>query len=451
MTLAPPDRHSRFIVGIAYEMQRDGLLAFFERAWRQYGDLAHLQIRSEHIFLVTHPDTVRYVSVSSKDNYDKLESYDVVRELLLGDGLVSSTGELWRRQRRLMAPFFTPQGVQQYYDVILSEALDFTERWERQADTGTPLDMINEMMFITAAIILRAMFSTDVDERILDIKDDVETMIQFVAKREMVPVQPPLWFPLPSIRRYVAARQRVHTYLEEIIAQRRSFPEKQWPDDLLSKLMRARDEESGEAMSDSLLRDESITMFFAGHETTARTLSFLWYALDQNPAVMAKLHAELDAVLGDETPTVEQLKQLPYTLQVIKETLRLYPPAPLYVRDAVADDVIGDTFIPAGARMMLFPYASHRDEAFWPDPGRFDPDRWLPEEEAARHPYAFHSFAAGKRICIGNSFSLFEAHIITALLARHFTPGLLPGHVPQIEMAGTLNVRNGLPMTLARR
>ncbi len=446
-----PDRRSRAIVDIALEFRRKGLLDFFMDAWRQFGDLAHIQIGPGHLFLVTHPDTVRHVSVTNGDNYDKLDSYDPVRELLLGDGLVTSTGELWRRQRRLMAPFFTPRGVLEYDPIIVDEAASFLERWERLAATGEPVEMVGEMMFITAAIILRAMFSTDVDARILSIKDDVETMIRFVARREMLPFQAPLWLPTPTNRRYVAARNRVHAFIADVIARRRALPADEWPDDLLNKLMSAVDDETGETMSDRLLRDEAITIFFAGHETTARTLTFLWCALDRHPKVATRLHAELDAILDDGPPTPVQLRRLPYALQTIKETIRLYPPAPIYVRDAVSDDVIGDVIVPAGARMMLFPYASHRDPAFWPDPERFDPDRWLPEVEAARNPYAYHPFAAGKRICIGNHFSLFEAHIITAMLARRFAPRLLPGHSPQIEMAGTLNVRNGLPMIIAHR
>ncbi len=451
MTVVTPDRSSRLIVDIAWDMQRQGLLQFFEQSWRRYGELPHLQIGPQHVFLVVHPDDVRYVTVTQRDNYDKLQSYDVVRELLLGNGLVTSRGALWRRQRRIMAPFFTPRGILQFYDLVVSDGLKLAERWETLAANGRPVEIMDEMTQITASIILRSMFSTDADAHILDIKDDVETMIQFVSTREMNPLSAPLWMPTPGNRRYQAAREHVHAFIDGVIARRRALPVAEWPDDLLGKLMLAQDDETGEAMSDSLLRDECITLFFAGHETTARTLTFMWYALDRNPAVAARLHAELDTVLGDAPPTTEQLKQLPFTLQVIKETLRLYPPAPIYVRDAVADDVLRDTAVPAGSRMMLFPYATHRHPDFWPEPERFDPDRWLPEVEEARHPYAYHPFAAGQRICIGNNFSLLESHILTAILARRFAPQLVPGHVPDIVMAGTLSIHNGLPMVIARR
>jgi cytochrome P450 len=447
----PSGRTSRYVIDIALEMQRKGLLDFFMDSWREYGDLARIQIRSEVMFLVTHPDDVRAVNVGRRKNYDKLQSYDVVRELLLGDGLLTSTGDLWRRQRRLMAPFFTPKAVTDYFPVVLADGQTLIARWEKLAKSGQPVEIIDEMMLATASIILRSMFSMESDEQMLQIKDAVETMIGFVSTREMIPLSLPLWLPTPANNRYRQAHELVHTYIEGLIARRRAIPEEEWPDDLLSKLMLARDEETGQAMSDDLLRDEAITIFFAGHETTARTLTFLWYALSLNPGVEQRLHEEIDAVIGRRLPTLDDLKQLPYTLRVIKETLRLYPPAPIYVRDTIADDELGGRPIPAGSRMMLFPYASHRHPDFWHDPERFDPDRWLPERESARHPYAYHPFAAGQRICIGNNFSLFESQVLVAMLAARFAPRLAPGHQPQIGMAGTLISRNGLPMRIIGR
>ncbi|HET9495623.1 MAG TPA: cytochrome P450, partial [Chloroflexia bacterium] len=189
----------------------------------------------------------------------------------------------------------------------------------------------------------------------------------------------------------------------------------------------------------------------AGHETTARTLAFLWYALAEHPEVAERMHAEIDEVLADDAPVIAHLKQLPYTLQVVKETLRLYPAAPMYARDAAAPDEIDGLPVPVGAQMLVMPYLTHRHPEFWPDPLRFDPDRWTPEQEAARHPYAYHPFAAGQRICLGNNFSLFESHVLVALLARHFELRKVPGHTPQMQMQGTLGSANGLPMVVARR
>jgi cytochrome P450 len=215
--------------------------------------------------------------------------------------------------------------------------------------------------------------------------------------------------------------------------------------------MRAQDEETGETMAENLLRDESITTFFAGHETTARTMSAAWYALAANPAVATRLHQELDTVLGDRSPTVEDLHHLPYTLQVIKEVLRLYPPAPFYARDAVTADRYDGYAIHAQAAVMLSPYYTHRHPDFWENPSQFDPDRWTSEREKARHPYAYHPFATGQRICIGNNFSLLEAHILLALLAKHFVPRLVSGYTPQWVMKGVLGTANGFPMQIEAR
>lgn len=446
-----PGRRSRFVVDFAFDVQRKGFLRFFEEAWRQYGDLARFQIGSGTMFLAVHPEHVRHISITNRQNYDKGVSYDIVRELLLGDGLVTSTGALWRRQRRLMAPFFTPRNVEAYLPIFLEDGLWLQKRWEELARQGEVVEMTDEMMRITASIILKTMFSMESDEDILQIKHAVETMIQFVSVGQMNPLRPPLWLPTPHNRAYLQARRLVHAYIDGVIARRRAMPPDEWPDDLLSKLMLARDEESGEAMGDDLLRDEAITIFFAGHETTARTLTFLWYALAQNPEVEAQLHAELDAVVGGGAPTLAQLKQLAYTLQTIKETLRLYPPAPTYVRDALGDDEIDGVPVPAGSRMMLWPYLTHRHADFWQWPLHFDPDRWQPEQEVARHPYAYHPFAAGQRICIGNNFSLFESQVLVALLAARFTPRLLPGFELRLEMAGTLIAKGGLPMRIVAR
>lgn len=443
---APGPGLLRFIHGV----RKHGLLEFAGRQWREHGDVFQVRIGRRTLVFVMHPDAVEHVNVGHRHNYDKLGSYDVVRRYLLGDGLVASTGELWRRQRRLMAPFFTPKGVQAYAQLMLSDGARLMERWQGLAGQGAEVEIAEEMTFVTASIILKAMFSSETIESIHQMKDAVETMIGFVDTK-MAGVPLPLWLPTAKNRRYIAAREMVHRAIRGVIAERRAIEEARWPDDLLTRLMQARDEETGQAMSEGLLRDESITTFFAGHETTARTMTFAWYALAANPTVTQRLHEELDRVLAGRAPTTELLRQLPYTLQVIKEVLRLYPAAPFYVRDAIAGDQIGGFEVPAGAAVMLSPYYTHRHPQFWADPEVFDPDRWTREREAGRHSHAYHPFAAGPRICIGNHFSLLESHVLLAMLAMRFTPRLRAGYVPQWVMRGTLGLANGLPMRIAAR
>jgi cytochrome P450 len=313
--------------------------------------------------------------------------------------------------------------------------------------------MVSEMTRVTATIILRSMFGLDIsEERLRSLEGDVQNMIMFVYRREMMPLKPPMWVPLPSHRQYRTARGRVHALIREVIARRRALPQAQWPDDLLSKLMAARDEETGEMMSDLLVHDEAIGIFIAGHETTANTMAFLWYALHENQDVAVRLHAELDAVLPpNEPPTLEHLKRLPYTLRTIKEVLRLYPPSPAQPRDPVSDQVLGDMRVPSGIYTMLFPYATHRHPDFWEQPERFDPDRFLPERETVRHPFAYFPFGGGQRVCLGNNFAMLEAHILTALLSRRFNARFLGENQPRIDIGGTLKMRGGLPMSIVRR
>lgn len=443
---APGPGLLQFVSGV----RSQGLLAFVGEQWREHGDVFHVRLGLRTLVFVMHPDAVEHVNLGQRDNYDKLRSYDPVRKYLIGDGLVTSRGELWRRQRKLMAPFFTPKGVQTYADLMIRDAARLVERWQGLAETGEEVEIAEEMTLITASIILKAMFSTETMESIHRMKDAVGTMIAF-ADTQMIGVRLPVWLPTARNRKYRAARELVHRAIEAIIAERRRTDEAEWPDDLLSRLMRTRDEETGQAMSETLLRDESITIFFAGHETTARTMTFTWYALAKNPGVAERLREELDRVLGGRTPTADDLRRLPYTLQVIKEVLRLYPAAPFYARDAVATEALAGYPVPAGAVVMLSPYYTHRHPQFWDDPEAFDPDRWTREREATHHNHAYHPFASGPRICIGNNFSLLESQVLLALLAQRFTPRLREGFEPAWEMQGTLGIANGLPMVITSR
>lgn len=443
---APGPSLLQFIRGV----RSRGFLGHIGDLWREHGDVFQVHIGRRTLMFAMHPDMVEHVTVSNRQNYDKRRSYDPVRRYLLGEGLVASTGELWKRQRKLMAPFFTPKGVQAYAEMMLRDGGRLADRWQQLAQGGAEVEISEEMTSITASIILKAMFSSETMESITRMKDAVETMITFVDST-MKPVRLPLWVPTAKNRKYVAAREFVHRTIEGLIADRRAVDVARWPDDLLTRLMQARDDETGQAMSETLLRDESITTFFAGHETTARTMTFTWYALAANPEVAAKLHAELDRVLAGRAPTVDDLKQLPYTLQVVKEVLRMYPAAPFYVRDAVAPDQLGGFTVPTGAAVMLSPYYTQRHPQFWDDPEKFDPDRWTREREAARHGHAYHPFAAGPRICIGNNFSLLESHLLLAILAQRFAPRLRPDYKPRWIMRGTLGLEGGLPMTIAAR
>jgi cytochrome P450 len=436
----------RFLRGV----RAKGFLDFIGELWREFGDVFQVRIASRTLVFAMHPQAVEHVNVVHRQNYDKRDSYEPVRKYLTGEGLVSSTGEVWRRQRKLLAPFFTPKGIQAYAQVMIRDGERLVERWEGLARAGGEVDIPREMSTVTASIILKAMFSTETLESIHRMKDAVETMVSWVSDRSTSLSLPP-WLPMPANRRYRAARELMHRSISDLVAKRRATDEAQWPDDLLSRMMRTRDEETGAPMSEGLLRDETITAFVAGHETTARTLTFTWYALAANPHAAERLHEELDRVLNGRLPTVDDLRQLPYTLQVLKEVLRLYPAAPFYARDALGPDQLDGHDVPAGAGIMLSPYYTHRHPLFWDEPDRFDPDRWTREREAMLHGHQYHPFAAGPRICIGNNFSLLESHLLLAILAQRFAPRLREGYRAQWEMLGVLGLKGGLPMVIAPR
>jgi cytochrome P450 len=446
-----PGPKSFFGLKNIYDLSQEGMRRFIEEAWHEYGDIFEVTVGPRTMVMVIHPDYVRHITVTNARNYDKLQSYDPVRKYIVGDGLVTSTGELWKRQRRLMAPFYTPRAVEEFADIFLRDTFAVVERWEQLAAGSAQVEMFDEMALVTASIVLKAIFSTESDQDILEVKEWVETMIGFAAGGATNPFKLPDWAPTAGNKRYWQAHDKVHAYINRVLDARLAMAEANYPNDLLSKLITAEDPESGERMPRALLRDEALTNFFAGYETSARSMSHAWYALAQNPAVKARLHAELDRELGTEAPTLETMKRLPYTLRVIKETLRLYPPAPMFAKDVVGDDVIDGYQIKKGSTILLLPYFTHRHPDFWEDPLRFEPERHAPEAEKVRHPQAYYPFASGQRICLGNHFSLLETHIMLAVLAQRFDPQLLPGYQADFTMQSLLQIANGLPMVLEKR
>lgn len=434
-----------------HHLSQDGMLKFLSECWQEYGDIFEVQLGPKKLVMVIHPEHVRHITLTNSENYEKLGSYDSVRKYVIGDGIVTSTGELWKRQRRLMAPFYTPRGVQEFADIFLRDTVALTERWDTLVANRPEVEMFDEMALVTASIVLKAIFSTESDDDIFEIKECVETMISYSAGGMANPFKLPDWVPTESNSKYWKARERVHGYIDSVLDNRLALDEAAYPNDLLSKLILAEDPETGERMSRDLLRDEALTNFFAGYETSARSMSHVWYALERNPDVKAKLHEELDRELGDAIPTLDTLKHLPYTLRIIKEALRLYPPAPMYAKDVIDDDVIDGYHIEKGSTVLLLPYFTHRHPDFWDEPLRFEPDRHAPEAEKARHSQAYHPFASGQRVCLGNHFSLLETHIMLAILAQRFDPTFVPGYEADFSMSGLLEIENGLPMILEKR
>jgi len=422
-----------------------GFLQFLMDGWREYGDFYFIELGSSGMHVVINPDDVQKILLKNAANYTKLSSYNNTRQYLMGNGLVTSIGDEWLWQRRLLAPFFTPRGVAHYTTLFIQETQAMLARWQ-QHDTLQPLNISDEMVSLTLSIILKVIFNVESDDRLTLIQEDVETLFKFAGQRRRSVIKTPLWLPTENNQQYQAARQRLNSYIEELVAKRHATPKAQWSNDILSKILSAEDDASGRSFSQQDIIDQCITFFVAGHETTARMMTFALYALSQNPDVQTQLIAEIDAKVAGDVPTVDELKQMPYTLRTLKETLRLYPSAAFYPRDVIDDDTLSGYAVGAGTALMLFPYGTHRHPDYWQDPLTFDPDRFSPEREATRHPFAYAPFSGGKRICIGNNFSLLEGQIILATLYKHVIPQLVTGHDPQIMATATLAPSAGMPM-----
>jgi cytochrome P450 len=418
--------------------------------WQRYGDIVRFRILFWPAYTLYHPDHLKYVLQDNHRNYNKqFPMMNTVRPLF-GDGLFTSDGESWRRQRRLMQPSFNHKRLAGSGTVMTEATLAMLERWQ---GAGTQhLDIPLEMKSLTQRIAGLTLFNLDLSDEVDTVGRAFTMLLPLLLKYTFVPF-PPLWVPTPRSRRLQAGLETLNKIVYGIITERRKQAADSGMDerDLLSMLLAARDEETGEGMSDQQLRDEVMGLLLAGHETTPLALIWTWYLLSQHPEVEERLHAELDTVLGGQVPTVEQLNDLPYTRMVIQEALRLYPPVFGMTRHTIADDEIGGYHVPANSIIFLSPYYTHRHPAFWEEPERFDPERFTPERSAGRPRFAYFPFGGGLRRCIGNAFALMEAQLVLATVAQRYHLRLLPNHPVEPQVLFTVRPRYGLPMTLHAR
>ena len=417
-------------------------IGFMARAWTECGDVTRLRFVSLPAHLLAHPDHVRHVLVDNHRNYDKqTKGFDVLR-IVLGNGLLTSEGDFWRRQRRIAQPAFHKDRVTAFAKVMVTAAEDTARRWEDVAKRDGTLDAAAEMMRLTLRIAGETLLSTDVTADADAVGTSVSLLLNEANRRILRPIDVPLSVPTPHNKRLIGAVESLDAVVHRMIEDRRRTTER--PNDLLTMLMDARDEETGEGMTDQQLRDEVLTIFLAGHETTANALVWTFYLLSKHPDVGRKLAAELHDVLGGRAPDVADLGKLVYTTAVLKESMRLYPPAWIIGRRAVDDDVIDGFDIPRDSFVFVSPWITHRHTAFWPNPEGFDPDRFLPERAAEIARYAYFPFGAGPRICIGQGFAMMEAQLLLATLWQRFHLDLVTSHrvVPQPSI--TLRPRYGI-------
>jgi cytochrome P450 len=432
------------LIGCVADVLRDGP-GFLARVARERpGEVAAFRLGPVTVYLVTHPDHVQRVLVEDRQSFTKGGMWRGTKAVL-GNGLVASEGELWARQRRLMQPLFTTARLAALADQMV-EVVGREVEALRARGPGARVDMAHEMGALTQRVILETMFGPGIDRAETDrLSDQLLVAFQGMNLRLFLYFLPER-LPLPDERRFRRAIAAIDEALLRLVRARRAEGSER--DDLLSLLLHARDEVSGEGMDERQIRDELVTMFAAGNDTTANAMTWLWVALSLRPAVEQRLRAEVAEVLGDRRPTHADLARLSYTKLVVQETLRLYPAVWMFPRFAAVETILGPNRIPAGSPILLSPIATHRDPALWPDPETFDPERFTPERSAGRPRYAYYPFGGGPRQCIGNHFALMEAQIITAMMVQRLRPRLLPGHRVELSSASTLKPRGGLPVTL---
>jgi cytochrome P450 len=426
-------------------LNRKKELQYVSALVHRYGDFIKLPLPGSRVYLLNHPDYVKHVLQDNHPNYIRHLTFERFK-LVLGENLLTSEGEFWRRRRRLEQPAFQHKQIAEYAQIFTESTASMLQRWERIYQNDKPIDAHRESMHLAMDIVSRALFSTILGSEWEDAVRAFAVTQEWGYRRRWVRI--PLVLPTPWNLRFRKACKTLDRIVYDIIAKRRQINGNRT--DLLGLLMGARDE-AGRGLSDKELRDEVLMLFSAGHETTANNLAWSCFLLSQNPAAARKLEAEVDQVLQGRIPTAEDASRLRYTKMVIQESLRLYPPARVILRSAIKSDRIAGYEIPSGSIVMFFQWSLHRHPEFWKNPEEFDPERFSPERSRGYHPYAFFPFGGGPRMCIGSEFALLEAQPALAMIVQRFRLKVVPGHTVEPDPVVTLKPKSGILMRLDKR
>lgn len=431
------------LLWFALTQKFDGLEYAFVTS-ETFGPAAYSEMGPMKVFQFTDPDLIHEVLVEKAAQFQKGNILRRAFVPFLGQGLLTSEGEFWKRQRKLAQPAFHPRRVDSYGDVMVA----YTDRMLDSWHTGQTLWLDREMMKLTLGIVCKTLFDADVSEEADRIGDLVNEVLEFANETIADPFPLPEWVPTPRRQKLKAAMTELDAIIQRIIdARRQSNADR---GDLLSMLLSARDD-NDQGMSDKQLRDEVMTLFLAGHETTAMTMAWAWYLLTTHPAVYDRLQAEVDTVLAGRAPTVADLAQLPYAERVIKEALRLYPAAPGANRQPLEDTTIGGYPVKKGVELSLSIWAMHRSDRYFPKPDQFDPERFSPEREKEIPKGAYLPFGGGPRVCIGNAFALMEARLLLVRMVQRARLELIPGQTIKPIQLLTVRPVNGMQMKVSLR
>ena len=444
MNSLPPGPTGKLITGVMREFNRD-TLGFIERCQRDYGDVVRSRFLYLHAYFIYNPADIETLLTTDAKSYRKARSLrSPFFYRLVGNGLVTSEGDFWRRQRRLAQPAFHRQRISSYGDIMV----DYTTRAIAKWKDGEQHDIARDMTRLTLEVVVKTLFNSDVSND----ADHVGAMLSEIVKP--FAAQATLkWIadnrlPTPGHRRYFNAVSEIDRVVFRIISERRASGTDEG--DLLSMLLQAQDED-GSQMSDAQLRDEVMTLFLAGHETTALALSWTWYLLAKYPEAETKFHAELDEVLGGRVPEVSDLPKLKYAEMIAKETMRLYPPAYAVGREAIEETELGGYRVPRGTQLFAFQWVTHRDPRFFERPNEFDPDRWNSEAIQDLPKYAYFPFGGGPRQCIGNYFAMMEIVLLMATIGQRFKFSLVEDHPVEVLPVLSLRPKNGIKVITASR
>lgn len=420
---------------------------FFMRCLAMNEDILKIQVVARKIYMIFTAELAQHVLQKNNKNYRKSKGYKTFR-LLLGDGLLTSEGDFWMKQRRLAQPAFHRKKLAGFVNTMVNCTDDLLKKWEG-FEQDKPVNMAHEMMEIALQVVTQCLFSASVEIDTHKIDEAMSIGMTYVTDIIRKPLPIPLSIPTPKNQRFKEQKQSLDDLLLDIIKQRRNATEEY--DDLLTMLMGAADEDTNEQMTDKQLLDELVTIFLAGHETSANALTWLFMLLAQNPQYLPKLQAEIETVLQGEKPTLESIRGLTYTKQVIQEAMRLYPPAWLIVRAAIEEEVVANYTIPKDKEVFIPVYAIHRSPKYWKNPSQFNPDNFSPEAIKARPKYAYIPFGGGPRFCIGSNFAMMEMQIIVAMILQKYTLTLSPTANIELEGLITLRPKHGMDMFLHKR